>query len=300
MFVGPSPRPFPTLETSTWLTAHHDTYPSISPKNFNLAGKSVFISGASKGIGKTTAIRYAMAGCSKIAVGARSPLASLEKDIKTAAKEAGHPEPTVLAVVLDISSDDSVKAAAATVGDAFGHRLDVLIANAGHSSDWTPMTETNTTDWRRTIDVNLNGLYLSAHHFLPLLLKSDLKLLIAVSSIGAVSITPGASSYQVSKLAASRFIEFVDQEYHAQGLIALSIHPGGVKTDLGNTMPEEYRMYLCDEPELPADHMVWLAAERREWLAGRLIFANWDVDELEARREQIVDKNLLKFALRLE
>jgi len=134
MFVGPSPRPFPALETSTWLTGHHDTYPSISPANFNLAGKSVFIAGASKGIGRTTAIRFAMAGCPKIAIGARSSLTSLETEIKAAAKEAGHPEPTILAVPLDIHSQDSVKAAAATVGSAFDHSLDVLIANAGHSS----------------------------------------------------------------------------------------------------------------------------------------------------------------------
>jgi NAD(P)-dependent dehydrogenase (short-subunit alcohol dehydrogenase family) len=241
-----------------------------------------------------------MAGCSKIAVGARSPLVSLGNDIKAAARDAGHPEPTVLAVSLDISSEDSVKAAAAMIGQAFGQELDVLIAHAGHSSDWAPVTETNTTEWRKTIDVNVNGLYLSSHYFLPLLLKSNLKLLIAVSSIGAVNITPGASSYQVSKLAVSRFVEFVDQEYHTQGLIALSVHPGGVKTDLGATMPEEYLIYLCDEPELPADHMVWLAAKRREWLAGRFVLANWDVDELEAKSDEIVEKNLLKFALRLE
>ena len=146
----------------------------------------------------------------------------------------------------------------------------------------------------------MNGLYLVSHYFLPLLLKSPLKLLIAVSSIGAVNITPGASAYQVSKLAVSRLVEFLDQEYHTQGLIAISTHPGGVKTEMGTTMPEEYQVYLCDEPELPADHMVWLAAERREWLAGRFVLANWDVDELEAKRDEIVEKNLLKFALRLE
>jgi len=91
-----------------------------------------------------------MVGCSKIAVGAHSPLTNLEKDIKTAAREAGHPEPTVLAVSFDINSEDSVKTPAATSGGAFVYGLDVLIANAGHSSDWAAITETNTTECCKT------------------------------------------------------------------------------------------------------------------------------------------------------
>ncbi|KAK3312980.1 hypothetical protein B0H66DRAFT_584782 [Apodospora peruviana] len=296
-FVGPSPRPTNGPQAHTWLTSHHDTYTQISPSNFNLNGKSVLVAGASKGIGRTTALRYAMAGCSKIAIGARSDLSPLSQDIKTAANLAGHPEPLVLPLVLDVTSNESVQAAAAAVAEAFSDSLDILIANAGCSERWVPIGETDPLEWWRTFEVNVQGLYLVTRHFLPFVLKSDTKTLICVSSIGAVQVTPGAAAYQVAKLAASRFVEFVDQEYHSQGVIALSVHPGGVATELGKMMPEAYHQFLIDSPELAGDSMVWLGAQRREWLAGRYVHVNWDVEELEARKEEIVEKDLLKFRL---
>ncbi|KAK0702301.1 hypothetical protein B0H67DRAFT_595465 [Lasiosphaeris hirsuta] len=298
MFVGPSPRVTNVTEVHQFASIHHDTYPLISPEDINLSGRSVFIAGASKGIGKTTAIRYAAAGCSKIILGARSSLVELETAVRAAAVQAGRLEPDVLSLSLDVSSDASVQAAAAAI-DKFSGSLDVLIANAGSSDNWVPIAETNPAGWWQTIDTSLNGLYLCTRHLIPLLLKSDLKMIVALSSIGAVNVTPGASAYQTAKLATCRFVEFIDQEYHTQGIVAIALHPGGVRTELGLTMPEAFHSYLVDTPELPADHMAWLAKERREWLSGRFITSNWDVGELEAKKNEIVEKNLLKFKLDL-
>lgn len=55
--------------------------------------------------------------------------------------------------------------------------------------------------------------------------------------------------------------------------------------------------YLVDTPELAADFIAWLTAERREWLSGRYVSANWDVGELEARREEITGGDKLKMRL---
>jgi len=297
MFVGPSPRENSAAQAFSFVTSHHDTYPATSPNNFNLSGKSVLVTGASRGIGKTTAIRYAMAGCSKIAIAARSPLVQAEKEIKAAAASAGHPEPIVLSLNLDVTSGESVQAAVDAVSKAFNGSLDILIANAGNSHEWVPMGETDPESWWETIEVNVRGPYLCTCRFLPLVLQSELKTILVVSSIGALVSTPGGSGYCVSKSAACRLVEFIDQEYHAQGVIAIALHPGGVATDLGLQLPEHMHVFLCDTPELAGDNMVWLANERREWLAGRMIFSNWDVTELQAKKEEIVEKDLLKFKL---
>ena len=103
--------------------------------------------------------------------------------------------------------------------------------------------------------------------------------------------------YQTTKLAVLRFGEFINAEYSDQGVLCYGIQPGGVATELALNMPEEMHGMLVDKPELAADMMVWLTAERREWLAGRYIAVNWDVDELLEKKEKIVNEDLLKVRL---
>ncbi|KAK4108266.1 NAD(P)-binding protein [Canariomyces notabilis] len=259
----------------------------------------MLITGASKGVGKTTAVRFAMAGCSKIALVARSSLAEVEKEVKAAAMNAGHPEPHVLSLNVDVTLEDQVRDAASTVGQAFGGSLDVLIANAGYLDGWKLITESDSAPWWTTWEVNVKGTYLFAKYFIPLVLQSSLKTFMTLSSIGAQWIHPSASSYQTAKFAICRFTEFIDQEYHTQGLIAVAVHPGGVRTELATNMPEDLHKYLVDTPEVAADAMLWLAKERKEWLAGRFFSCNWDVKELEERKDEIVEQGLLKFRMRI-
>ena len=291
----------PLLYTFT-PTYHHDTYPSIHPSNFTatLTNKSVLITGASKGIGRTTALRYALAGASHIAIAARSPLDEVVSAILDAARSAGHPPPQVLPLTLDVSSLSSVQAAAEAVSNAFDGKLDILIANAGYSDKWAVMAEADPVNWWKTVDVSLNGMYLCSKYFMPLLVKGSLKTIIALSSIGALDTAPRGSAYQIAKFAVNRLVEFIDREHgETDGIVAVSIHPGGVDTELSRQLPGEYSKFLVDTPELAGDAMVWLGSGGREWLAGRFIFVNWDVDELEGRREEIVEGDLLKFRLAL-
>lgn len=107
--------------------------------------------------------------------------------------------------------------------------------------------------------------------FLPLVLKSELKTILNLSSTGAHRTAPGASAYQSSKLTVCRFTEFLMVEHGKEGLIAFSAHPGGVPTELANNMPEYMLKVLTDTPELAADTFVALTAERKEWLGGRYV-----------------------------
>jgi NAD(P)-dependent dehydrogenase (short-subunit alcohol dehydrogenase family) len=286
---------------ASFVTRHHDTYPLISPAHADLSGKSVLVTGASKGLGKAAAVHFAMAGCSKIALLARTPLKEAETEVKEAAAAAGHPEPHVLKLTVNVSVESAVRKAAVAVSEAFGGTLDVLIANAGYSADWDhALHESDASEWWKTWEVNVHGTYLCARYFLPQLLASELKTVLNLSSTGAHQVYPGASAYQTSKFAVCRLTEFLDQEYHAQGLVAIAIHPGGVETEMAQKIPEQLRSIVIDTtPALAADAMVWLARERREWLAGRYFECNWDVKELEDRKEEIVEKDLLKFRLRI-
>ncbi|KAK4121207.1 NAD(P)-binding protein [Parathielavia appendiculata] len=196
-----SPRKSNGVEVSSFVNNHNDTYPHISPAIADLSGKSMLITGASKGLGKAIAIRFAMVDCSKIALVARSPLSEAEKEVKAAAAAAGHPEPHVLKLNVNVSSEASVRNAADVVSQAFGGSLDVLIANAGYSADWDhPLAKSDPSEWWKTWETNINGTYLSARFFTPQVLASSLKTVIVLSSVGAHHIYPGASSYQTQSL----------------------------------------------------------------------------------------------------
>jgi NAD(P)-dependent dehydrogenase (short-subunit alcohol dehydrogenase family) len=264
-----------------------------------LSGKSVLITGASKGVGKATAISYAKAGASFIALAARSSLSTIAQEVKDAATHAGRPEPKILTISLDVTDRASVSAAAQQVSTAFDNRLDILINNAGYLSSFSSIADSDPDEWWRDWEVNVKGVYLVTRAFWPLLLASTLKTIINVSSIGAVAIPPMSSAYGSTKLAVLRFTEYIEQDHGVakDGLCAISVHPGGVLTELAQNMPKEMHGWLKDTPELAGDTLTWLGAERREWLAGRYVSATWDMGELEGRKEEIVQGDLLKVRL---
>lgn len=105
----------------------------------------------------------------------------------------------------------------------------------------------------------------------------------------------GGSAYQSGKLAILRFGEFVMTEYGDQGILCFGIHPGGVMTDLSyRTLPKEFHKLLQDTPQLAGDSIVWLTGKRREWLAGRYVSTTWDMEELEGKKGEIEEGDLLK------
>ena len=253
----------------------------------------MFISGASKGIGRATAIAFAQAGASAIAIAARSSLDAVEVAVLEAASTAGCPAPQVLKLMLDVSDEKSVASAASQTEKIFGH-LDHLVNNAGRLEPWLPLADSDPTSWWNTWEVNVKGIYLMTRAFLPLLLKGGEKTIVNMSSIGAHFTKPGASAYQTGKLAMLRLTEFTCVEYAAQGILAYAINPGAVPTELALNMPVEVHSKLVDTPELAADTIVWLTQEKRMWLAGRYVTANWDMLELMSRKDEIVEEDKLK------
>jgi NAD(P)-dependent dehydrogenase (short-subunit alcohol dehydrogenase family) len=174
-----------------------------------LNGKNVLITGASRGIGKATAISYAKAGTSGIALAARSSLEGIVKEVKEAAASSGHPKPKVLNLEVDVTDRASVEASAKEVSEAFNGVLDVLINNAGYLSSFAGILDSNPDDWWRNYEVNVKGVYLVTRAFFPMLVKSTSKIVINITSIGALTLVPGISAYGTSKLAILRFTEFV-------------------------------------------------------------------------------------------
>ena len=276
---------------------HHDTYPAITASKCKQQGRPVLVSGASKGIGTAIAVAFAQAGASAIAIAARSSLDAVEGAVLDAAKATGRAAPKVLKLLLGVSDGENVASVACQIEQSFGH-LDIHVNNAGRLEAWHSIGNSDPALWWNTWEVNLKGTYLITRAFLPLLLKGGEKTMININSIGAHLVRPGASAYQTSKLAILRLAEYLVVEYGAQGLLPIAVQPGAVATEMIlSALPEKYHWNLTHTPELAADTIVWLTQERKDWLAGRYLSASWDMPEVMARKDEIVQGDKLKVKL---
>lgn len=288
------------------LKVHHSRYAQIDPQSGlknSASDKVVFVSGASRGIGQATAIAFAEAGARAVYLTARSndALQETRKLVRQA-----NPETQCEFSVCDVTSAAQVEAAVGSCVTMFGG-VDAADANAGYLGRWMKIGESDPQSWWQSWEVNVKGAYHVIRFTLPHLIKSARQRaaegssgghLILISSVGAQLLVQGASDYQTSKHAINRLCEFVQTDHDEDGIKCFAIHPGGVATELGLSMPESLHAYLDDKPDLAACFAVWLCSGKADWAKGRYLSANWDVAELMALKDEILQDDLLVNRLR--
>jgi NAD(P)-dependent dehydrogenase (short-subunit alcohol dehydrogenase family) len=290
------------------LTAHHALYPAIDPAatlKGSAAGKVVFLSGASQGIGQATAVAFAQAGAAAVYITARSAQALEETKSKVL---MANPETKCEYSLCDVTDERQVQAAIADCVKKFGF-IEVADANAGYLDKWSKIGESDPESWWRSWEVNMRGAYHVIRHAVPHLIDSAKKHsangrsgghLILISSIGAQLLTPGASDYQISKHAINRLCEFVNVDHGEDGVKCFATDPGGVLTALAKNMPDAMHSHLVDPPELAAGFIVWLCSGAADWAKGRFLSSNWDVVELMELKDHILEQDLLVNRLRVK
>ena len=180
--------------------------------------------------------------------------------------------------------------------ERFG-KIDILVNNAAAMEPAHRLLESDPETYWRTWEVNVRGLMNMARIFLPSLLSSTSKTMLNLSSSGALSARPAGASYRCSKLAILRWTESLQLEYGGEGLLTYCVNPGSVRTELSRGIGEQARAGLRDEPGMAGDTIVWLAAERREWLGGRYVSCAWDMEELVGMEGEIVRGDKLKLRM---
>jgi NAD(P)-dependent dehydrogenase (short-subunit alcohol dehydrogenase family) len=282
-------------------TSHAEVYPAIDPTSVKLPQPSIVcVVGASRGIGAGIARAYAKASATGLVLASRRT-SGLEAT--AASCKQFNPNVEVEIVECDITSASSVPELAKRIKVRFG-RLDVVAINSGVSGPVvTKLTDTDPLTFEQAIHVNYTGLFLCAKFLLPVLLETQggAKNFITVSSFAALIIRgPFANAqYCVSKLAQLKMMEHMHEQYHDEGLLSWSVHPGSVDSELTAVTPKPFKAYLTDSPELCGGFCTWLSSAGREkaWLCGRLVNAKYDVLELEAKKDEILKKDLLKLKI---
>ncbi len=186
--------------------------------------KSVFITGASSGIGEELAWQLAQAGA-KLTLCARrhDRLESLAQKIAL----AGAPRPVICEC--DVTRDGDLERAVAEAVHAWGN-LDVAISNAGFGIA-APLKKLRLEDYRRQFETNVFGVLRTIYATLPELEKSRGNLAIIGSVAGWVS-TPGASPYSMSKFAIRALADAITPELRSCGVTVTLLSPGFVTSEI--------------------------------------------------------------------
>lgn len=232
-----------------------------------LEGLTGFVTGASGGIGAEIAVVLADHGAN-VALAARS-----EEGLRETAARIDDEDRT-LVVTCDVSEEASVEEAIDACVDEFGG-LDILVNNAGIGGPSAPLPDTSSDEFDRVMAVNVRGPTLVTKYALPLLLAHEGARVVNLSSgMGALgeAQSGGSAAYRISKTAINGLTAYLNGEYGDQGLLANSVCPGWVRTDMGGDSARlsveegaETPTWLCRfEPGSPAGRF-WRSKEIIDW-----------------------------------
>jgi NAD(P)-dependent dehydrogenase (short-subunit alcohol dehydrogenase family) len=285
-------------------TRHHDIPQALHPNVQRLPSPFVaVVTGASRGIGRGTAKAFALAGATGLILTARkaASLATTKSECEALATSSSLKITTISA---DNAEETSALAVAKAVREDHGGQLNLLVNNAGilnvdgtaFGRNFIDMDVSNIEETMRT---NYFGRFYMIKHLLPLLLampKDSSKSIINVSSIG--SQVSGPLGFSISALATNRLSQRVTEAYGDQGIFCAAVHPGAVLPEVMPVgAPDIFKEMSTDDPMLCGAFLIWLVKQKRDWLNGRYIDATWDVDELEKKKDEIVEKDMLKMRL---
>lgn len=190
----------------------------------SLKDKVVVITGASKGIGRAIALRFAPEGA-RLALVARSAsqIAELAEEIQSAGG-------TAVALPTDITSEEQVQALAERTEAELGP-VDVLVNNAGIFL-LRSLAETTLEEWEAVLNTNLRGAFLCCRAFLPSMMRRKTGRIINVSSSAARQGYAEQGAYCVSKHGLNGLSKVLALEAKPYGIRVNVVSPGGVLTDL--------------------------------------------------------------------
>lgn len=241
----------------------------------SMQGKTVLITGASRGIGAEAGRVFAAAGAN-VALVARS-----HAQIDALAAELGR---QALAIACDVSDFAQVDQAVAACVDRFGG-VDVLIGNAGVINPISHLAKADPADWGRAIDINLKGVFHGMRAVLPVMRAAGGGTVLTVSSGAASNPVEAWSHYCASKAGAKMLTECLHLEESHHGIRAMGLSPGTVATDMQRAIKASGINPVSQlewEDHIPADWparaLLWMcSADADEFLGTEISLRRDDI-----------------------
>ena len=239
-----------------------------------MSSRTAFVTGASRGIGRACALSLASAGHS-VVLAARdlTKLESVASEIRAAGG-------TAFVVSLDLSSEDSIRAAFKQAVSEAGP-ITVLVNNAGITRDGLSM-RMKREDWDAVIHTNLTGSFLCIQQVMPAMMKERWGRIVNISSVVGESGNAGQANYVASKAGLIGLTKSLAQELGSRNITVNAITPGFIDTDMTSVLSDEVKQRMLagiplkrfGKPEDVAAAVRFLASEDANYITGSVLKVN--------------------------
>jgi 3-oxoacyl-[acyl-carrier protein] reductase len=235
---------------------------------YDLTGRVAVVTGGARGLGYSIAERIVLSGGSVSLWDVdAAKLADADKQLS----EAEH----IATATLDLTESASVQAATEATVSRFG-KIDILINNAGITGGNAATWEIDPAAWRRVIEVNLVGSFLTSRSIVPVMLRQGYGRIVNVASVAGKEGNPNASHYSASKAGLIGLTKSLGKELASRGILVNCVTPAAANTDLFAQMTPEHIEYMRSkipmnrfvEPREVAALVCWLASEDCSFSTG--------------------------------
>lgn len=238
----------------------------------DLSGKTALITGASRGIGRATALAFARSGASVVINYSSNEIAA--EEVKNEIESFGGAAVTIRADVSDYGQCEQL------IESAIDHfkRIDILVNNAGITRD-SLLARMKEAQWQEVIDTNLNGVYNCCRAILrPLLKQKSGGRIINVASVAGIHGNSGQANYAAAKGGVIAFSKTLAKELGSRNITVNAVAPGFIETEMTDVLSEEVKKQVLSRialgrlgrPEDVAEVILFLAASAG-YVTGQVI-----------------------------
>lgn len=234
----------------------------------DLHNRSAIVTGGARGIGRAIAERLLASGA-KVSLWDVDPAALEQAAAELASAGVVH------TATVNLADFDAVNAAADSTAAALG-KLDILVNNAGITGGNAKTWELDPADWRRVMDVNLNGPFYCCHAVVPHLLKNGFGRIVNIASIAGKEGNPNAAHYSASKAAVIALTKSLGKELATSNITVNAITPAVIATDMLQQMTQAHIDYMLSKipmgrfgkKEEAAALVAWLCSDDCSFTTG--------------------------------